>query len=163
MALSPLRAHNSLVAKISTLGGRIRAARKRLGRNKNQMARELGTSWQHVDRWEKGKTKPSLPSLQRLAEYLGVSLDHLLGNEPGANDSEAFRVFLESYAPQDLSEAERRWLEAAPFGDREPSPGVYVDLLHRLRSVEGPRREKSGQRRKVDRPDLLARLGTTGD
>jgi len=152
------------------IGARIRAARERLGRNKNQMAREIGTSWQHVDRWEKGKTIPASDSLKKLAEYLGVSVDHLLDAEAADTPSEpeALAEFLASYAPRDLSGIELDWLRRAPLG-ADATPGRYVDLLRALRAggalivpvgerpeSEAPR-PRSGTHAKVDRDEALAR------
>jgi len=155
------------------IGARIRRARESLGRNRNQMARDLGTSWQHVDRWEKGRTVPAPESLRRLAAYLGVSADHLL-SEPGSPaqgaGSAGFAEFLRSYAPSDLSEGERAWLQSAPMGP-DATPGRYVDLLHAVRSggapivrVGEPAPERaaparSGTHVKVERGLLLDRLG----
>ncbi len=98
-----------------------------------------------------------------MAAYLEVTVDYLLGTAPSVEGSEAFESFLAHYAPPDLTDAERRWLQGAPFGERKPSPGSFIDLLHTLRSAEAPKRAKSGERRKVDRPDLLARLGVAAN
>ncbi len=120
----------------STLGARIQRARELAGLNKNQLARAVGTSWQHVDHWERDRTLPNSASLQRLAAILGVTLAHLLGEDaPVARDgNEAFETFLRSYAPSDLSAQEVAWLRAAPIDASVATPGTYVDLLHRLRA-----------------------------
>lgn len=153
------------------IGARIREARERLGRNKNQMARDMGTSWQHVDRWEKGRTVPASDSLKKLAAYLGVTIDHLMGGEPIAveGESPALAEFLASFAPRDLSGVELDWLRRAPLGP-DATPGRYVDLLRALRaggapivpvgegSVDAPATSKarSGTHAKVDREEALA-------
>jgi transcriptional regulator with XRE-family HTH domain len=136
---------------------RIRAAREQLGRNKNQMARALGTSWQHVDRWETGKTLPGPEFLRKLAGYLGVSVDHLVGADArDPNTPGALEEFLESYAPRDLTGRELEWLKNAPLGP-EATPGRYVDLLSTLRAGdERPAPPRSGPQPKVDRAHALA-------
>lgn len=120
----------------STLGSRIQRARELAALNKNQLARAVGTSWQHVDHWERDRTLPNSASLQRLAAILGVTLAHLLGEDVpvarGGND--AFETFLRSYAPADLTHEEVAWLRAAPIDASVATPGTYVDLLHRLRA-----------------------------
>ncbi len=153
------------------IGERIRAAREHLGRNRNQLARELGTSWQHVGRWEQGLTEPSPESLRRIAGYLGVSVDYLL---TGADfvapaqvqpSGEGLAEFLRSYAPADLSEAEVAWLRAAPIDHALATPGEYVNMLHALRGGAAPAtrerlpREKSGRQRKVSWDDVAGELG----
>lgn len=118
------------------MGARIQRAREIAGLNKNQLARAVGTSWQHVDHWERDRTLPNHASLQRLASVLAVSLTHLLGEDaPRASDgNEAVETFLRSYAPDDLTPEEIAWLRAAPIDAHVATPGKYLDLLHRLRA-----------------------------
>jgi transcriptional regulator with XRE-family HTH domain len=130
------------------LGERIAAARERSGKNKNQLARELGTSWQHVDHWEKGRTEPSLTSMQRIAEALGVSIDFLLG--PGPKNGSALERFLSELAPADLSPSESEWLRCAPIDARHAAPEDYQRLLEGLRRIAHRPQNRSGKRRKVD-------------
>src|SRR5690606_36400989 len=94
-----------------SIGERIAWARERAGLNKNRFARELGTSWQHVDHWVKGRTEPSLASMRRIAELLGVSVDFLLGvrDEPGGIEPKALERFLAELAPDDLIPHEEEW------------------------------------------------------
>ena len=96
-----------------TLGGRIKEARKARGLNRNQVARAVGSSWALVNRWEKGSTHPSLDSLMCLSELLDVEVHELLFKK-AAEESQALESFIRRWAPPDLSEAELRWLVAAP-------------------------------------------------
>ena len=156
--------------KPSTVGQRIRAARERGGRNRNQLARELGTSWQHVGRWEDGLTTPSPESLRRIAAYLEVSVDYLLTGEthvaPLPLAGEGLADFLRSYAPSDLSVAEIAWLRAAPIDHSVATPGEYVNMLHALRGgARDAEREppaKSGRQRRVSREDVERELARSG-
>lgn len=133
------------------MGERIAWARDRAGLNKNQFARELGTSWQHVDHWEKGRTEPSLASMRRIAEVLGVSIDFLLGvrADPALASASGLERFLAELAPDDLTEDEAQWLRRAPVDEREASADDYRALLTGLRRIAS-RPAKSGRRRKVD-------------
>jgi transcriptional regulator with XRE-family HTH domain len=138
-----------------TLGVRLERARTVAGLNKNQLARAVGTSWQHIDRWERDKVAPSMPSLHRLAAVLGVTVSHLLGEESTARSvTEALSVFLLHYAPPDLSEAEIAWLRSTPVDPSSASPGLYLDLLHRLRTSATVAKPTTGARAKVRLDDL---------
>jgi transcriptional regulator with XRE-family HTH domain len=146
-----------------SIGARIRTAREKRGVNKNQLARLLGTSWQHVHRWEIGRTAPSADSLQKIAKELGVSAGYLLGAEVevATDESRGLELFLKSYAPDDLTEAEMAWLRAAPLGP-EATAGRYVDLLEALRSGSGAASgdrapTQSGTHAKADREAVLRR------
>ncbi len=148
----------------NTIGARIAQARERAGFNKNRFARELGTSWQHVDHWEKGRTEPSLGSLIRIAEVLGISVDVLLGvraTGPGEVPS-ALDRFLRELAPQDLSDDEEEWLRRAPLDRESATPNDYQRMLEGVRVISArktareDRPVKSGRRPKVD-PAALER------
>ncbi len=134
-----------------TVGERIAWARERAGMNKNQFARELGTSWQHVDHWERGRTEPSLASMRRIAEVLGVSVDFLLGvrTDPALPEPSGLERFLVELAPADLTEDEAQWLRKAPVDERAAAPEDYRALLAGLRRIFS-RPAKSGRRRKVE-------------
>src|SRR5690606_27799155 len=144
-----------------SIGERIAWARERAGLNKNRFARELGTSWQHVDHWEKGRTEPSLASMRRIAELLSVSIDFLLGvrDEPSSEEPKGLARFLEGLAPPDLTEHEEQWLRSAPVDAREATPEDYLRLLENLRGIGGAPKAlasppRSGRRRKVDAGDV---------
>lgn len=135
-------------------GPRLEAARSRAGLNKNQLARELGTSWQHVDNWEKGRVQPSLASVRRLADLLKVSADFLLGltDEPVTRGASPLEVFLQEHAPADLTADEERWLRDAPLDPTRVSAESYAGLLRELRGARPKRPPRSGLRHKqVDR------------
>lgn len=141
-----------------SIGERIAWARERAGLNKNRFARELGTSWQHVDHWEKGRTEPSLASMRRIAELLGVSVDFLLGvrDEPGGIEPKALERFLAELAPDDLSPHEEEWLRSAPVDASQATPEDYLRLLENLRGIGAASKapQRSGRRRKVDPSDV---------
>lgn len=136
------------------IGTRIAEARERAGLNRNQLARALGTSWQHVDHWEKGRTRPTLESVRKIAEVLEVPVESLLGLRDMAPNN-AYERYLEEKAPADLTEEEASWLEAAPLPE-DVSPDAYHALLSELRRVT--RVPRSGTRRKVDPARLQAAM-----
>lgn len=48
-----------------------------------QVSRATGISTGNLSDWKKGRSKPKAPSLQKIADYFGVSLDYLMtGVEP---------------------------------------------------------------------------------
>jgi transcriptional regulator with XRE-family HTH domain len=59
---------------------------KRLRREKNWsqeiLAGEIGVKRLAVVKYERGQTKPSAKTLQKLSAVFGVSIDYLLGEEP---------------------------------------------------------------------------------
>lgn len=55
-----------------------RELRKQKGITQTFIARQLGVSNNCVSFWEKGRNKPSIAVLPRLAEILNVSLDELI-------------------------------------------------------------------------------------
>jgi transcriptional regulator with XRE-family HTH domain len=148
------------MADPSSVANRIREARVRAGRNKNQLARALGTSWQHVDNWEKGKVEPSLASIRRLAELLEVSADFLLGlrADPETAAPNALERFFAELAPEDLTEQEAKWIREAPVDHVNLEPRDYAQLLVDLRGMGQRRAPRSGPRPKVDRAAVEAAI-----
>lgn len=132
--------------------------------NRNQLARALGTSWQHVDHWEKGRTQPTVESVRRLAELLAVSVDHLLGLGPEPAVRSTLERFLGDLAPPDLSSEEEQWLRSAPIDDARATPEDYLALLDRLRGVgrEPEPATRSGTRPVVDRGRLREAMKRDG-
>lgn len=57
----------------------IEALRKEKKMTRPELAKQLKVSPATLYCWERGTRNPELPSLIRLADILGVSLDYLLG------------------------------------------------------------------------------------
>ncbi len=69
------------------LGERIKVRREELGLTQLQLARALGVTPQHISVIEKNKRAPSLDSLAKLAQELGVTTDYLItGTESVISD-----------------------------------------------------------------------------
>ena len=66
-----------------SLGQRIRMRRQTLKLTQQQLAEALGLTPQHISAIEQNKRAPSLPSLAKLAEELGVTVDYLVTGKEG--------------------------------------------------------------------------------
>lgn len=66
-----------------SLGQRIRKRRQALEITQKRLAEDLGVTPQHISVIEQGKRVPSLPSLAKLAEALGVNIDYLASGKEG--------------------------------------------------------------------------------
>ena len=62
-------------------GEALKFQREQQGISQSQLAREIGTSHQNVNRWEKGVVLPSIEFCIKLADYYEISLDELVGRE----------------------------------------------------------------------------------
>ena len=47
-----------------------------------KVAKATGISTGSMTDWKKGRSAPKVDKLQKIADYFGVSVDYLLGNEP---------------------------------------------------------------------------------
>ena len=65
------------------LGQKIIQRRKVLQITQQELANALGITPQHISAIEQNKWSPSLPLLPKLAEVLGVTIDHLLSDNEG--------------------------------------------------------------------------------
>ena len=66
-----------------TVGQRMRTRRQTLKLTQQELAKGTGLSPQHISAIEQDKRAPSLPSLAKLAEELGVTIDYLVTGKEG--------------------------------------------------------------------------------
>jgi transcriptional regulator with XRE-family HTH domain len=66
-----------------TVGQRTRMRRQALKLTQQELAKGIGLSPQHISAIEQDKRAPSLPSLAKLAEELGVTIDYLVTGKEG--------------------------------------------------------------------------------
>jgi transcriptional regulator with XRE-family HTH domain len=66
-----------------TLGQRLQSRRKALKYTQYELAEAIGLTPQHVSAIEQNKRAPSLSSLAKLAEELGVTTDYLITGKEG--------------------------------------------------------------------------------
>lgn len=57
----------------NNIGNKISIARKKLKKNQKSLAEFCGVSQGVVSDWEKGKKKPKIENIKKIAEYLNVS------------------------------------------------------------------------------------------
>jgi transcriptional regulator with XRE-family HTH domain len=61
-----------------TFGERILSLRKRQKLSQDKLAKKIGTSAPIVGRYERNEIKPSIEVAKKLADELGVTIDHLI-------------------------------------------------------------------------------------
>jgi transcriptional regulator with XRE-family HTH domain len=66
-----------------TVGQRTRMRRQVLKLTQQELAKDVGLSPQHISAIEQDKRAPSLPSLAKLAEALGLTTDYLVTGKEG--------------------------------------------------------------------------------
>ena len=57
----------------------LKKLRENKGMSQYQFAKEFGVAQSTVGSWESGAREPNFDTLNRLADYFGVSTDYLLG------------------------------------------------------------------------------------
>lgn len=60
---------------------RLKELRERSGYSQYSFADKFGVAQSTVGNWESGKREPNFETMQRLANFFGVSIDYLLGRE----------------------------------------------------------------------------------
>jgi len=65
------------------IGNIIYTKRKEKGLSQEQLAEAIGVARQTVSKWETSETLPDVESLQKLAIFLGFSVDKALGIDTG--------------------------------------------------------------------------------
>ena len=62
-----------------SIGANIRRIRLERNLTQDEVATHLGTSFQAVSKWERGDGYPDIEMLPAMANYLGITVDELLG------------------------------------------------------------------------------------
>lgn len=75
---------------------RLRNYRRGRDLTQEELAQEIGISAQSVSKWERGDGYPDITLLPRIANYFGVTIDALLGNDE-LNRQEDIREYEETY------------------------------------------------------------------
>ncbi len=92
-----------------TIGASARAARERMGLTQAQVAKRVGLVPLVYSRLERGKMLPSVPTLLRLCEALGLSADEALGRPllgTGGGEEESLPLRRLSLLARKLDEAQ---------------------------------------------------------
>ena len=69
-------------------GERLQIALNNKNETQTSLAQELGFTQQAVSRWCNGTTEPDNPTIVKIAKFLNVSTDFLLGNDEILSDNE---------------------------------------------------------------------------
>jgi transcriptional regulator with XRE-family HTH domain len=88
-----------------SFGKRLTEVRKNKGLSQEDLAKHLGTKSPVIGRYERDEMKPSIDTANKLAEYLEVSLDYLIGNIDVLLDTNTLNRVLEvQQLPEDVKD-----------------------------------------------------------
>jgi transcriptional regulator with XRE-family HTH domain len=86
---------------------RLKTIRLNAGVTQQEIAKELDTSYQTYQQWERGVRLPSFETTQKLADYFNVSADYLLGNIDDHKEQ-----IIKLIKAQDISEQDEKEISA---------------------------------------------------
>ena len=78
------------------LGENVKRLRKENDMTQETLADFLGVSFQSVSKWERGETLPDITLVPAIANYFGVTIDELMGNDKIINEAK-ISAYLEEY------------------------------------------------------------------
>jgi transcriptional regulator with XRE-family HTH domain len=116
------------------IGTRVRAARQRLGWNRETLAVHSGISWSAIAQVETGRRTNLRPStLQSLADALGVTIDYLVAGGGRAVPMLAHRALLYASEPEFLEAAVAFLAEGTDRGEAvlAVTSDAHIELLKR--------------------------------
>lgn len=88
---------------MATFSTRIKEERMKKGLSQPQLAEEIGLTKQTISLWERGVRRPDFETMEKLADYFGVSLGYLIGttDDPTAGENDP-NVGIEDEAIQEI-------------------------------------------------------------
>ena len=120
----------------TAVGQRIRTLRKVLGLSQNDVASQVGFSYQQLQKYEKGQSRMALDTLERITTVLGTSVEDIIrpiyGSDVGLN--KASKVMSESRFSSRLD-----ILSAAVLEDKQ----VQSSLIELLQAIDQAATEKA--------------------
>lgn len=104
------------------IGDRLKGLRKKLDKNQELVADDLGISRASYSHYENNHVEPDIELITKMADYYKVTTDYLLGksDNPNQTEDESFEEFIKD---PEL----RRWHKELPKSDEED--------LRRLRRI----------------------------
>jgi transcriptional regulator with XRE-family HTH domain len=144
-----------------SLGELIRRTRLNLGLSQHDFASALGAEagQAQVSKWEKGRVRPTIQTLDAIARLAGMELVELVGPDEAAafeaisaqEAAELRELLVRALAIVERAEARVTPLAGADEGEkpgrRRPSPGASVEVAEEAQIVQRAR-EAAGRRRK---------------
>ena len=108
---------------MATFPTRIKEERTKKGLSQPQLAEDIGLTKQTISLWERGVRRPDFETMEKIADYFGVSLAYLIGStddptvgefDPNLGIADEAIQEIESLATQlsQLSEESRRIVSA---------------------------------------------------
>jgi transcriptional regulator with XRE-family HTH domain len=92
---------------------------KELGITTYRLCKETGIPPSTFSDWKKGKSSPKIDKMQKIADYLGVHVDYLLGKTEFKTQDKMFKSFDEKYpnAAKEVREYEIETIAAHHDGE----------------------------------------------
>lgn len=115
----------------TSLGEKLRSARKSAGLTQEQLAEKLVVSRQAITKWESGKGMPDIDNLKQLSRLLNVSIDYLLDNGERL-DAAVIRESIDLASYPYHRKISGRWIKKAGQKDRvvrEKFPRAEIHAL----------------------------------
>ena len=115
---------------------KLKELRKQMGKTQADIARYLGISYQAYAHYESGRRDPDPHSLNKLADYFGVSVDYLLGRkEPDPSKGKRINVYGEIAAGIPI-EAVEDIVDLEEISPDMAARGEYIALRIKGSSME---------------------------
>ncbi len=110
-----------------TFGQRLARIRKEKGLTQEDIASKVTISPQAVSKWENDLSTPDIYVLSQLADFLGVSVDELLGREASTNKEEQKEESNEDVKEEAAEESETVDSEVVDDDKRKDKPNIHID------------------------------------
>lgn len=106
-----------------SVGARLKELRVKKGKSLQEVADAVGASKAHIWEIERGGSQnPSMELLKKLADFLGVSVSKLIGEEPSSEEQEDLIVLYRDM--KDLSDTDREVIMKLAKRLKEKKGGV---------------------------------------
>ena len=120
---------------------RLRKYRRERDLTQEQLAEKIGISPQSVSKWERGDGYPDITMLPKIANFFGISIDTLLGNDEAAKEEDIEQFYEKLNGMYDWNERFEYNLEyARKYPERD---SITYNLCWSIMQLDKETREKN--------------------
>ncbi|MBR3358018.1 MAG: helix-turn-helix transcriptional regulator [Solobacterium sp.] len=116
----------------TTVGEKIRYARKASNVNRSALGRSVGTIYQRIREWEDGINHPKYENVKKIADSLKVDVRYFMDPEVSPEDFDLYRLESQDYVDVRLSERAAAYVRSIAEKKKSSAAQVVNDIIESM-------------------------------
>ena len=116
----------------TTVGEKIRYARKDANVNRSALGRSVGTIYQRIREWEDGINHPKYENIKKIADSLKVDIRYFMDPDVSLKDLDLYKLETQDYVDVRLSERASAYVRSLAEKKKSSPAQVVNDIIENL-------------------------------